>query len=484
MTEQMSNTNYELLEKKHDESLKSQLFQIDLLKAAMIFLVIFDHFVDWSIKREIGVSLWERISIPVFLVIIGLNMGLSFQREGAKTLKELYSWNYFKKKFFRYLAPFLILYAASTVIGLFLYGFDFEAMYYGQFYPDHGVINYFIGILPFWGPGNWFIPLLFGSILIVPLLYWLFNKSRILALISCFAIELVMHILVYFYIGDITTWEEVYIYNIFATNVLYYLSGIGLGMWFSFGYKLTEKRNLFMGILFPISLIFIILYQFFNFRIIIDGTQFLRGDYHFLFIPYSAFLVLLALQFIPQSSNLWVSKRISLISKSTYHILLTQILGYAMITMWWGTHYGMALPWNWSDIIDLITLWIFFIEFGVLWYKIDLLKDKTRKILYYINFFIVFPSILLFSFWMQGFWIPIPLIIIILYAIAALIIHYATRKPIPTKILGVWTLFLLLSFFSLILQVEFISEDLHWILNVALGIYLIFALLHTMYYFK
>ena len=484
MLEKMNNTNYELLELEQNDLRKGQLFQIDFLKAAMIFLVIFDHFVDWTIKREIGVSLWERVSIPVFLVIIGFNMGLSFQREGAKTLKELYSWKYFKKKFFRYLIPFLILYAASTFIGLFLYNFDFDAMYYGQFYPEHGDINYYIGILPFWGPGNWFIPLIFGSILILPLLYWFFTKSKITTLIVCFIIEFIMQLFVYLYFGESTSWEESYIYLTFATNVLYYMSGIGLGMWFSFGYKLTEKRNIFMWILFPISLIFIIFYQFFGFRIIIDGIPFLRGDYHFLFIPYSAFLVLLGLHFLPRSSDLQISKRISLISKSTYHILLTQILGYAMITMWWGTHYGMALPFNPFDIIDLIVLWIVFIEFGVLWYKIDLLEDITRRILYYINFFIVFPSLLLFSFWMQGFWTPIPLIIIILYAIAALIIHYAIKKPIPTKILGIWTLFLFLCFISLILQIQFLSQDLHWILNVLLGIYLIFAFLYTMYYYK
>jgi len=480
----MNNTNYELSEQEHDNFRKEQLFQIDFLKAAMIFLVIFDHFVDWNIKREIGVSLWERISIPVFLVIIGFNMGLSFQREGTKTLKELYSWNYFKKKFFRYLVPFLILYMGSTFIGLFLYSFDFEAMYYGQFYPEHGDINYLIGILPFWGPGNWFIPLILGSILILPLLYWFFTKSKIITLIACFIIEFIMQLFVFLYFGKIASWEESHIYLFFATNVLYYMSGIGLGMWFSFGYKLWEKRNLFMWILFPISLIFIILYQFFDFRIIIDGTPFLRGDYHFLFIPYSGFLVLLGLRFLPQSSKSWISKKISLISKSTYHILLTQILGYAMITMFWGNHYGMALPWNWLDIIDLIVLWIVFIEFGVLWYKIDLLKNLTRRILYYINFFIVFPSLLLFSFWIQGFWVSITLIAIILYAIAALVIHYVIKKPIPTKVLGVWTIFLLLDFISLIFQVEVVSENLHWVLNVPLGIYLISALLYTIYYYK
>ena len=77
---------------------KTSFFQIDFLKASMIFLVIFDHMVSWNIKSDIGVALWERISIPVFLVILGFNMGHSFRGQGELSLRQLYSWRYFKKK--------------------------------------------------------------------------------------------------------------------------------------------------------------------------------------------------------------------------------------------------------------------------------------------------------------------------------------------------------------------------------------------------
>ena len=521
----------EKLEKEEkNSSRKGYLFQIDFLKATMIFLVIFDHFVAWTIKGEIAVSLWERISIPVFLVIMGFNMGLSFQREGVLTLKELYSWDYFKKKIFRFLIPFFILYGVSTFIGLFMYNFDWIAMFFGQYYPDHGFIDYFVGFLPFWGPGNWFLPVIFGSILLLPLLYWFFTKNKVLTLIFCFIIEFSMQLIVFFLIGEIDSWLKLYIYLIFATNILFYLSGIGLGMWFSFGYKITEKRNIFMwvfmSVLFVISLIFIIFYQFFDFRFYVDGTLFLRGDYHFLFIPYSAFLVLLALLFLPSRLDLKLS-RIALlglyivfalysiclfvfyyifviwllfvflwlpttifiilvhgktIGRATYHILLTQILGYAMITARWGTHYGMDLPFNPLDIIDLIGLWVLFIGFGVLWYKIDRQKDIGRRILYYINFFTVFPSVLLLTFWIQGLWVPIPLIMIIFYAFGALIFHYIIKKPLSTELLIIWSVFVLFAFISMVLQVSFLGLVENLILNILLGVYLVFAVIYS--YFK
>jgi len=482
----MNEIYIQTIEREDDESSrKKDFFQIDFLKAAMIFLVIFDHFVSWNIKNNIGVALWERISIPVFLVILGFNMGHSFKEKGYTTLKQLYSWSYFKNKILRYIVPFLILYAASTFIGLFMYGFDFIAMYDTQYYPEHGIVNLFYLILPFWGPGNWFIPVLFQSILIMPLLYWAFTKKPIIALILTFVVELVMQIIAFFLAGEgFASWEEYYqflhVYSLLSNSILFYLSAVGLGMWFSQNHDLQHNRNFFMWILYPISLAFIVAYQFFGFQFVIDGTRFLRGDYTFMVFPYSAFLVLLALKFLPKTSDLWISRKISLIGKSTYHILLTQILGYGMITAWWGTHYGMDVPFDPFDIVDLVAAWILFIWFGLTWYKIDRQEELARKILYYLNFFIIFPCILFLTFWAQEFWVPIPLVVIILYAIVVLIRHFAVKKEkidsLSLTRVAVWTGFLVLSFISVILQVTVVSPSDFWILLIPIGVYFVFAL--------
>jgi len=477
----MNDINFLNLEQEEQNSFrKTYFFQIDFLKAIMILLVIFDHFVTWNIKNEIGVALWERISIPVFLVILGFNLGHSFRGKGDLTLKQLYSWSYFKNKIQRYILPFLILYAASTFIGLFMYGFDWELMYYGQYYPDHGLINLVYLFLPFWGPGNWFIPVLFQSILIAPLLYWAFTKKPIISLILTFVIEIFMQAIVFFLIGEaFTSWEEVHIYTFFSCSILFYLSAVGLGMWFSQGYDLKEDRNFFMWFLYPLSLVYLVIYQFFGFRIRIDGIPFLRGDYHLLVFPYSAFLVLLALKFLPNSSNARISKTISLIGKSTYHILLTQILGYAMIDAYWGTHYGMDTPFHADDIIDLVTLWISFVWLGIIWYKIEHQKDLIRKILYYLNFFILFPCGFLLTFWLQGFWVPISLVIINLYSLAAIILHFVLKRPLNTRIIAIWTGFLVICFISMILQVEIILPSDYWIVLLPIGAYLVIAVTYT-----
>jgi len=460
---------------------RKNFFQIDFLKALMIVLVIFDHFVSWNIKSEIGVALWERISIPVFLIILGFNMGHSFRGKGNLTLKQLYSWSYFKHKILRFVIPFLILYAASTFIGLFMYGFDFILMYDTQYYPDHGLINLFYLIMPFWGPGNWFIPVLFQFILIAPLLYWGFAKKPITSLILTFVIEITMQAIIFFLIGEtFTSWEEVHIYSLFSCSILFYLSAVGLGMWFSFSHGINDKRNRFMWILFPISLVYLIAYQFFDFRLKLDGIPLLRGDYHLLVFPYSAFIILLALRFLPEISNARISRVISLIGKSTYHILLTQILGYGMITAYWGTHYGMDTPFHADDIIDLVTLWIVFVWLGIIWYKIEHQEDLTRRILYYLNFFILFPCGFLLIFWLQGFWVPISLIIINLYSLAAIILYFVVKQPVNTRSLSIWTGFLLLNFISMILEVEFFMPPANWIFFYSTGVYFLIALYFTL----
>jgi len=441
---------------------ETRYFQVDTLKAIMIFLVIFDHIVAWSVKSYIAVTLWERISIPVFLVIMGFNFGKSIQRSGKTTLREMYSWDYFKRRIIRYIIPFLVLYIFSTFIGLFIYGFDITAMYQNQYSPYHGFSNLFIGFLPFWGPGNWFLPLLFQSILLLPFLYWIFTKIPKITVILCFVVEIVLQLTVFFFIGEVTSWTELHIKNFFMTSVLFYLPAVGLGMWFSFGSEFEAKRNFFMWFLYPISLAFITAHEFFKFRIRIDGIPLLNGDYHLLIIPYSAFLFLLAMNFLPRNSDNWLSRLIKIISNSTYHILLTQILGYAIITAYWGTHYSIEAGFNVLDILDLIIVWIFFISFGVWWHNIERNKSVPRRILYYTNFFIIFSSLLLFITWLQLFWVPIPLILIFGYAIGVLIRRFITRKPLTIKVLSLWTLFLFITSIMMVLQVSVLHPNEYW----------------------
>jgi len=462
---------------------RERFFQIDFLKTVMIFLVIFDHVVWWDVKDLIGVALWERICIPVFLVIMGYNMGVSFQGKGDLSLKKLYSWNYFKSKILRYIVPFLVLYGFSTLIGLIVYQFNITAMWYGQYYPNHGFIQLFTGILPFWGPGNWFIPVIFGSILLFPLIYWAFTKKPVLTLILCFVVEIALQLTVFFVIGQITSWEEAHLLGLIMTSFPFYVSAIGLGLWLSFNRKPFTKRNLFIWILFPLSLAYIIAYQFFDFRFRIGTVYLIRGDYHFLVFPYSVVLVILAMMLLPQNSENKLSRAISLISKSTYHILLTQMFGYGLIFSMRGTHYLIYTGFTFLDALYLIYGWVIFVPFGVIWYKIDQEKNILRRILYYVNFFLVFTIIVHFMYLTLNppriEWMPIPYLIIMIYGGVVLILNLLLKKPIKTTSLALWTLFLVYNFFVTILYIAILPPTVYLIQNISILTFLTFVTIGT-----
>ena len=376
---------------------KERYFQVDFLKAIMIFLVIFDHTIPWDpIKNELGVAFWERISIPVFLVIMGFNMGISFSKMEDKRLRKLYSWRYFKRKFWRYIYPFIVLWLVSSLIGLAINGFDWNAL--NQYEEANWDFDHlFIGILPFWGPGNWFLPVIFWAILLLPLLYKGFSGKliwKILTLLLCYVIELLLQLTLFNIFGapPFPTWEAyfeyLYWFLFVATTPFFMLSAIGLGMWFSKRPNLFAKQNIFMWIIFPVSLYYLIQYQFFDFRF-----EFIRGDYNLFVFPYSAFLVLLGIKLIPKRWDNWFAKAISTIGKSTYHILLTQILYFSVVYSVYGDHYGASilgidLSYDLTIYLYLIINWVICIPFGVFWYYVDFKlrnyymlykKNKPRK---------------------------------------------------------------------------------------------------------
>ena len=362
---------------------KERYFQVDFLKAVMIFLVIFDHTIPWSVKGGMGVAFWERISIPVFLVIMGFNMGISFSKMEDNRLRKLYSWRYFKRKFWRYIYPFIVLWLVSSLIGLAINGFDWNAL--NQYEEANWDFDHlFIGILPFWGPGNWFLPVIFWAILLLPLLYKGFSGKliwKILTLLLCYAIELALQLTLFNTFGapPFPTWEAyfefLYWYLFIVTTPFFMLSAIGLGMWFSRNPDLFAKQNIFMWILFPLSFFYLIL-NFFGFRF-----DFIRGDYNLFVFPYSAFLFLIAIKLVPKKWDNKIAKTISWIGKSTYHILLAQIF-YFGITVWlYGDHYRASIfGINRSDDIIifgyLLINWVICIPAGVFWYYIE---NELRK---------------------------------------------------------------------------------------------------------
>ena len=358
------------------EKHEGNYFQVDLLKAFMIAFVILDHALGYTSKWGFGLELWERMSIPIFLIVMGFNMGKSFKRGNQKTLKELYSLDYFKKKFWRFVFPYLIFYIISTTVGFLIYGASFPDTFY-----DDWVLNYIIfqrSLLE--GPGNWFIPILFQSIFLIPFLYWCFSKWPKASLITCFVIEIAMHLFVFVYVGPIYSIEDFLIEIYFRLIILLYLSAIGMGIWFSQNHELFSKRNLFVWILFPFCLIYMIAWDFFGFRLEINDSGLVRGDYNYLTFIYAALIFLIVLRIIPKNPKNVIAKGFSAMGKATFHIYLVQDLFY--ITLYliyidvWGLPgfsglvnvFGIASNDFVTNLGLLCLNWIICFSVGIFWW--------------------------------------------------------------------------------------------------------------------
>ena len=380
MIEGESVTYEEVLEEPTEK--RPYYFQLEVLKTIAIAFVVMDHSLTWEIKGAMGSIFWERLSIPFFLIVMGFNMGISFKYKNAKSLGNLYSLNYFKRKIKRYVLPFIVLYAASLILGVTL-----------------GYINtneyLLLGFIPFWGPGNWFIPLLFGSILVFPFIYWLFDRQPILTVGLCFLSELVLQYVLWNLYPAATTAYDGFIIFAIRVNVLFYLPAVGLGLWFSRGFDLKSKRNWFVYPYAAISAFFMFDYAT-GFVRSIPGVigqtmiliqDFIKGDYTLLFYGYAAFFFLLAMFVIEQTPTGPISRAFQRIGRSTYHILLFQIF-WMSIVYWFTAPIAVmeqdipnfAVVFGWPTSLNYIPFYILnlVVSFGggMVWYELE------RRLLY------------------------------------------------------------------------------------------------------
>ncbi|WP_371806671.1 acyltransferase [Candidatus Lokiarchaeum ossiferum] len=218
--------------------------QVDLLKGAMILLVIIDHAIPTIVRSEWGHSLWERISIPVFMILLGFNAAYSFKKRGIPIESKKSYGNYLVHKAKRYGIPFIVLLIISSVIGLIIYG-NFSTMLAEQFDPhwDRSFLAYFI--LPFYGPGNWFIPVLFQAAIILPFLYKLYLKHPKLALFGSLAWEILVQGGVFLIFGHWTEWwPEIPLGRRFIqSSIFLYINALVIGFWIADHVNLSVPKQ-------------------------------------------------------------------------------------------------------------------------------------------------------------------------------------------------------------------------------------------------
>lgn len=307
--------------------------QVDVMKGVAILLVIVDHALPPLFLRGLANSLWERIAIPLFLVIMGFNTGRRGQRlrenqpltpagvHPVPPWKAFYSRAYFTGQLRRFVLPFLAYYLVVTLIGAVFSRID----------GLHPLM--LVGYPPYYGPGTWFIPLLLQGIVVLPVLCAAFQRRPRATILLCVVVELAMQagcVLLF----TVFPWAVAHQYVMFfQTSFLFYTSGVGIGLWLARDPRPGAKQNKILWVLFLASLGYLIAYTFFDYR-----TGVLRGDYHLLVIPYAAGIFMLGIHFLPRVPERRVTRLLAGLGKASYHIYLIQMTYFATMVALVGWH--------------------------------------------------------------------------------------------------------------------------------------------------
>lgn len=271
-----------------------RLPQIDILKGLAIIGVVILHTTPTAIQEQLWFTFYLSQSIPIFLILLGLNQAASLARAP-------HPLDYYQKQAIRLLPAYVLMFILSLVIGA------------GSLRLNRSLL---LGRLPVAGPGNYFVSLLFQSMLLFPLLYRLYRQHPKLTVILCFGAE---------YIFQAIT--NHFPFPFMSYLLIGYLSSIGLGIWLN-----EHKDHLgnppqiwWLGAL---SLFYLLVRKL---GLVHPPLFFPNWPTQNIFsVFYPLILVIIGIKYLPGTVSNGVSSTIALIGKASYHIFLFQIVYFAL----------------------------------------------------------------------------------------------------------------------------------------------------------
>lgn len=296
--------------------MKRHFQQIDILKGLAIVAVLLLHSLSREqLENSLAVfHIWQ--AVPVFLVLMGLNLGLSNSPKNH-CLRQLYTAAYVRKKAARILLPLLLMYVLALVAG-----YVWQRVYLREVYTL-GWEN-LIGVLPVSGKGNYFITLLLQSLLLLPLIGYTFKRWPVRTSLLLLALEIGFQLLA----NQLTYFDQDrYLYD---ASFLRYLSAVVLGLWLARLVGIAPAwQNIIVAVAGLTSAVYLYLLGY-------QGVALppFRPEWQlqvFLTFPYAALLVLLGMLLFPHNSRRLWARGLALVGQASYHIFLAQVLYFGLV---------------------------------------------------------------------------------------------------------------------------------------------------------
>jgi peptidoglycan/LPS O-acetylase OafA/YrhL len=308
--------------------MKQHFQQIDIVKGLAMVAVLLLH----SLTREELVEsyaifhIWQ--AVPLFMVTMGLNLGLSYS---SKTLHfhHLYTAHYFQKKGLRILLPLLLMYGIALVAG-----YTWQSLFGADVYTL-GWEN-FIGVLPVSGKGNYFITLLLQSVLFLPLIGYCYYRWPLRTALILVLLEIVFLLTAY---RIAYFQEDRYLYD---AAFFRYLSAIALGLWLSTTISSEKHKGKWFLVLIALASGVYLYWQLYQGLLL----PHIRPEWQaqlVLTFPYAALLVYLFLLLFPQQSDNKVLGVMAETGKASYHIFLVQVLYFGLVPQDANTYLNLTI---------------------------------------------------------------------------------------------------------------------------------------------
>jgi peptidoglycan/LPS O-acetylase OafA/YrhL len=282
---------------------------IDLLKGLAIMSVLWQHTVTPAFTDDVWGNVWIRTAVPIFIVLMGLNLMRSAVRRGGVDLSRPALRDFYGRRVRRIAVPLLLVLAAAYVI----------AAGRGELHPESGWL--LLGF-PVNAPGNYFLPALIGLVLLFPLIGWAFARRPLVALVACLVISVGFEVFALSVLGK----EHDLVRGLwYQGNPLRWLGAFGLGVWLAGGARLADRRTLVVALLAIPSLGYLVAEQLSQSAFDYFPPNFNRVT-NVLAAPWAALIVAVALHALPATVRSLPGRALAHLGAASYHVFLVQML--------------------------------------------------------------------------------------------------------------------------------------------------------------
>ncbi len=205
-----------------------RIYFIDYLKAFSILMVIITHY-EWENDATPLFTLVIDMAVPIFMLVSGYNLSMSYNRRTDGTLRELYSPRILLPRSSRFLLPFAIIYPLEMLLHIVIKG---------RTYTAYDLVRYFFrGGL---GPGSYYVPVIVAFVFVLPLIYLVIQRYAELGVCIIGLIHLLFEIYVRVAAVSLDTYR---------LSFMRYLLYVGLGCYLFWNSKDSEKYKVSTGML-------------------------------------------------------------------------------------------------------------------------------------------------------------------------------------------------------------------------------------------